>query len=54
MESCHKPHSIALLIDCGCEDHQNGWMLVNVGRVAEGVEQLRQANDMLALYVYTR
>jgi hypothetical protein len=28
-------------------------MLVNVGRVAEGVEQLRQANDMLALYVYT-
>jgi tetratricopeptide (TPR) repeat protein len=40
-------------LDCGCEYHQYGWMLVNVGRVAEGIEQLRQANDMLALYVYT-
>ena len=28
-------------------------MLVNVGRTAEAVEQLHQANDMLALYVYT-
>ena len=40
-------------LDCGCEYHQYGSMLVNVGRVAEGVEKLRQANDMLALYVYT-
>jgi tetratricopeptide (TPR) repeat protein len=28
-------------------------MLVNVGRTAEAVEQLHQAHDMLALYVYT-
>ena len=28
-------------------------MLADVGRTAEAVEQLRQANDMLALYVYT-
>ncbi len=40
-------------LDCGCEHHQYGWMLVDVGRTAEGVEQLRQADDMLALYVYT-
>ena len=40
-------------LDCGCEYHQYGWMLVNVGRMAEAVEQLHQANDMLALYVYT-
>jgi tetratricopeptide (TPR) repeat protein len=40
-------------LDCGCERHQYGWMLANVGRLAEGVEQLRLANDMLALYVYT-
>lgn len=40
-------------LDCGCEYHQYGWMLLNVGRTAEAVEQLRQANDMLALYVYT-
>jgi Tfp pilus assembly protein PilF len=40
-------------LDCGCEHHQYGWMLVDVGRIAEGVEQLRQADDMLALYVYT-
>ncbi|MEO8454751.1 MAG: toll/interleukin-1 receptor domain-containing protein [Sphingomicrobium sp.] len=40
-------------LDCGCEHHQYGWMLLNVGRTAEAVEQLHQANDMLALYVYT-
>jgi len=28
-------------------------MLVNVGRTAEALEQLHQANDMLALYLYT-
>jgi tetratricopeptide (TPR) repeat protein len=40
-------------LDCGCEYHQYGWMLVDAGRVAEGIEKLRRANDMLALYVYT-
>jgi tetratricopeptide (TPR) repeat protein len=40
-------------LDCGCEHHQYGWMLMNVGRTAEAVERLRQANDMLSLYVYT-
>jgi tetratricopeptide (TPR) repeat protein len=28
-------------------------MLMNVGRITDAVDQLRQANDMLALYVYT-
>jgi len=40
-------------LDCGCEYHQYGWMLLNVGRTAEAVERLHQANGMLALYVYT-
>jgi tetratricopeptide (TPR) repeat protein len=40
-------------LDCGCEHHQYGSMLADVGRVADAVEQLRQANDMLALYIYT-
>ena len=40
-------------LDCGCEHHQYGWMLIDVGRTAEAVEQLRQADNMLALYVYT-
>lgn len=40
-------------LDCGCEHHQYGEMLAGVGRTAEAVEHLRQANDMLALYIYT-
>jgi tetratricopeptide (TPR) repeat protein len=40
-------------LDCGCEYHQYGWMLLNVGRTAEAVERSHQANNMLALYVYT-
>jgi tetratricopeptide (TPR) repeat protein len=41
-------------LDCGCERHQYGDFLMDVGRVADGLDQLRQANQMLALYVYTR
>ena len=40
-------------LDCGCEYHQYGWMLLNVGRTAEAVERLHQANNMLALYLST-
>jgi tetratricopeptide (TPR) repeat protein len=40
-------------LDCGCEYHQYGWMLVNVGRTAEALEHLHRADDMLALYLYT-
>jgi tetratricopeptide (TPR) repeat protein len=40
-------------LDCGCEHHQYGWMLANVGRTADALDELRQATDMLALYVYT-
>ncbi len=40
-------------LDCGCEHHQYGRMLANVGRISDSVEQLQQANDMLALYLYT-
>ena len=40
-------------LDCGCEYHQYGWMLLNVGRTAEAVERSHQANNMLALYIYT-
>ncbi|MEO7251493.1 MAG: protein kinase [Arenimonas sp.] len=40
-------------LDCGCEHTSYGWMLANVGRTADALEQLRRANDMLALDVYT-
>lgn len=52
-ESLLKRAVAARRLDCGCEHHQYGWMLLGVGRVADAVDQLRQANDMLALYVYT-
>jgi tetratricopeptide (TPR) repeat protein len=52
-ESLLKRAVAARRLDCGCEHHQYGWMLVGVGRIAEAVDQLHQANDMLALYVYT-
>jgi tetratricopeptide (TPR) repeat protein len=52
-ESLLKRAVAARRLDCGCEYHQYGWMLMNVGRVAEAVDRLRRANDMLALYVYT-
>jgi len=52
-ESLLKRAVAARRLDCGCEHHQYGWMLLNVGRLAGAVDQLRQANDMLALYVYT-
>jgi tetratricopeptide (TPR) repeat protein len=40
-------------LDCGCEHHQYGWLLMHLGRISEAVEELRLANDMLSLYVYT-
>ena len=52
-ESLFKRAVAARRLDCGCEHHQYGMMLASVGRVADAVEQLRQANDMLALYVWT-
>ncbi|BCW89709.1 hypothetical protein sos41_28750 [Alphaproteobacteria bacterium SO-S41] len=52
-EALFKRAVAAQRLDCGCEYHQYGWLLVNVGRVNEGVERLRQASDMLALYLYT-
>lgn len=52
-ESLFKRAVSSRSLDCGCEHHQYGEMLLNVGRVTDAVDQLRQANDMLALYVYT-
>jgi tetratricopeptide (TPR) repeat protein len=52
-ESLLKGAVAAQRLDCGCEHHQYGWMLANVGRIADAVDQLREADDMLALYVYT-
>lgn len=40
-------------LDCGCEHHQYGWLLASVGRTTAALDQLRQADDMLALYLYT-
>ncbi|MEO7411021.1 MAG: TIR domain-containing protein [Sphingomicrobium sp.] len=52
-ESLLKRAVAAQRLDCGCEHHQYGAMLASVGRISDAVDQLRQANDMLALYVYT-
>ena len=52
-EALFKKAVAARRLDCGCEHHQYGSMLANVGRVADGVDELRAANDTLALYVYT-
>lgn len=52
-ESLLKRAVAARRLDCGCEHHQYGWMLSNVGRITDSVAELRQANDMLALYIYT-
>ncbi|MEJ0085305.1 MAG: TIR domain-containing protein [Pseudomonadota bacterium] len=52
-EDLFKRAVAARRLDCGCEHHQYGWMMLSVGRTAEALEQLRQADDMLALYVYT-
>jgi len=52
-ESLRKRALAARRLDCGCEHHQYGFMLASVGRIADAVDELRRANDMLALYVYT-
>jgi tetratricopeptide (TPR) repeat protein len=52
-EDLFKRAIAARRLDCGCEHHQYGSMLAKVGRTAEAIEELHQANDMLALYVYT-
>jgi tetratricopeptide (TPR) repeat protein len=52
-ESLFKRAVAARRLDCGCEHHQYGTMLADVGRMVDAVDQLRHANDMLALYVYT-
>ena len=52
-EALFKRAVAARRLDCGCEHHQYGWLLAQVGRLADGIGELRAANDMLALYVYT-
>jgi hypothetical protein len=41
-EELFKRAVAARRLDCGCEHHQYGWMLVDVGRTAEGLEHLHQ------------
>jgi tetratricopeptide (TPR) repeat protein len=52
-ESLFQRAVAARRLDCGCEHHQYGTMLADVGRLASAVDHLYQANDMLALYVFT-
>jgi tetratricopeptide (TPR) repeat protein len=52
-EDLFKRAVAARRLDCGCEHHQYGSLLLDVGRTAEAVEHLHQANNMLALYVFT-
>ena len=52
-ESLFQKAVAARRLDCGCEHHQYGTMLAEVGRMTDAVDELRRANDMLALYVYT-
>jgi hypothetical protein len=52
-ESLFERAVAARRLDCGCEHHQYGTMLANVGRMIDAVDQLHRANDTLALYVYT-
>jgi tetratricopeptide (TPR) repeat protein len=52
-ESLFQRAVAARRLDCGCEHHQYGSMLANVGRMIDAVDQLRQANDTLALYLPT-
>jgi tetratricopeptide (TPR) repeat protein len=52
-EELFKRAVAARRLDCGCEYHQYGAMLLNVGRTAEAVELLHQGHNMLALYLPT-
>ncbi len=52
-ESLFQRAVAARRLDCGCEHHQYGTMLADVGRLIEAVDQLRQANDTLSLYLPT-
>ena len=52
-ESLFQRAVAARRLDCGCEHHQYGSMLADVGRLIEAVDQLRQANDTLSLYLPT-
>jgi len=52
-ESLFQRAVAARRLDCGCEHHQYGGLLISVGRSVDAIDHLRRANDMLALYVYT-